>query len=475
MLLSDGIHNNGGGVARVLQEARVAKSLACPIYTGTYGSGVQTIDLAIEMKSAQDIAIVGQRLPLTARVTHQGILSGKASVTLLLDGKQVDQRDALLDPGGPTDVHFLISHDKVGIYPYEVRVEPLPGETNLANNSASYVLRVVNEPIRILVLEGKPYWDSKFFTRSLAADPAVAMDEVVKMSDTRLIERLLSHNHVGDGPDEIVETWKITTDPKAPLSSADKLRGYQIIVLGRDAEAFLDDAAVANIQAWVSQQGGALVCYRGSPTAQNDARLEKLLPVKMTAAPASRFRLSLTTQGRDLNWFQNSVLQNDEPLSRMPSLAGVDTVDSSKPLAVVLATSTLPDGKQSPAVVYHPYGSGRVVVVEGAGMWRWAFLPPEYQEQEQVYAGLWHSMMRWLTSDENLKPGQIVNLRADKIRFGADEPATATLLAREENGGGHVPTVELMKKRFGDRGQDIHAFTYGGGGGSFSREFWAAG
>ena len=48
------------------------------------------------------------------------------------------------------------------------------------------------KPIRVLVLEGKPYWDAKFLLRTLGSDPAVALDSVVKVSDTRYMRRTLS-------------------------------------------------------------------------------------------------------------------------------------------------------------------------------------------------------------------------------------------------------------------------------------------
>ena len=35
-----------------------------------------------------------------------------------------------------------------------------------------------------------------------------------------------------------------------------------MVILGRDAETFLSDAAVQNLQDWVSREGGAVVCYR---------------------------------------------------------------------------------------------------------------------------------------------------------------------------------------------------------------------
>jgi hypothetical protein len=170
--------------------------------------------------------------------------------------------------------------------------------------------------------------------------------------------------------------------------------------------------------------------------------------------------LALTQQGRALNWLLTGA-PADDPLARLPSLAADNTVQSSKPLAVVLATSTLADGTEVPAVVYHPYGTGRVMTIEGGGMWRWAFLPPQFQDQEKIYAGLWQSMMRWLTSDANLKPGQMCSLRAERIRFGTDEPATATLLVRDEKGGGRVPLVELQAiNRAAGNADDVAAASY---------------
>ena len=76
-------------------------------------------------------------------------------------------------------------------------------------------------------------------------------------------------------------------------------------------------------------------------------------------------------------------------------------------------------------LVYHPYGIGKVVAIQGSGMWRWAFLAPEFQQQELVYANLWQSMMRWLTSGNTLHPGQTQSLRADQARFATDKSATA--------------------------------------------------
>jgi hypothetical protein len=96
-------------------------------------------------------------------------------------------------------------------------------------------------------------------------------------------------------------------------------------------------------------------------------------------------------------------------------------------------------------VSYQPYGSGRVVAIEGAGMWRWAFLAPAHQAADPIYESLWQGLMRWLISGGGLAPGQPLALRTEKVSFFSEEPAAATLLVREESLAGGLPRVELKR------------------------------
>ena len=450
VMLSDGIQVAPGGAAVVLQAARLARSLESPVYTHTFGQTNLQASITIQLRSPQDVALVGQTVPVSAIVTHKGIVGSTTMVTLLRDGTEVDRKQVELDAAGPSQVNFLLRHQNPGIYSYQLYVQPAPAQSDLAGTTADYVLRVVNEPIRILLLEGKPYWDSKFLIRTLSSDPAVALVAVTRISDSRILCRTLSHLSPSTRPDGkatdtagIIDTWKLLSDPKEPLSSLDRLQEYQLVFLGRDVGPFLDDNAIANLQTWVSRQGGSLICFRGDPTDQPDPRLEKLLPVVWAPAAApSRFRVLLTSQGRDLNWLGADTPGGAE-LADLPSLATSDTVSVSKPLAVVLAEQEGSDGDQAPVLVYHPYGAGRVVAIQGAGMWRWAFLPPKFQDEEVVYADLWQSMLRWLTSGDRLQPGEADSLRPDRVRFTSDQPATLTLLLRQDNQRRNVPMVEL--------------------------------
>ena len=154
--------------------------------------------------------------------------------------------------------------------------------------------------------------------------------------------------------------------------------------------------------------------------------------------------MTLTDRGRDLRWFesQGPAVAGDT-LPQLPTLASSTAADPPKPLATVLAAVAGGSGEETPVDTFQPYGGGRVVVVEGAGMWRWAFLPPAYADHDTTYGSLWQSLLRWLVSGAGLLPGQDMALRTDQVTFGSNEPATATLLVRREAAQGQIPHIEL--------------------------------
>jgi hypothetical protein len=369
---------------------------------------------------------------------------------LRVGDRELDRRTATLSPDAAAEVRFDVSQEQPGVYAYDVRVEPYPGEVTLANNSAAYLLRVVDQPVRVLLLEGKPYWDTKFLMRRLASDPAVELTSVVRMTPKRLLEQTWEVADAGDpnghaAPGLRAQLWSVMDDPAALLASRDTLAGYQVLVLGRDVEVFLTDAALANVRNWLARDGGALVCYRGSPTAQVNQTLGRLLPVAWEPTRETRFHVQLTQRGSEMRWLPGGAADTaDVALAQLPTLATSARPVNPKPLAIVLAKSAgEPAEADRPVVTYQPYGNGRVVVVEGAGMWRWAFLPPQHAEYDAVYSSLWQSLLRWLVSNAGLLPGQNVAMRSERVSFSVTEPAAATLLLREELTRGELPKIEL--------------------------------
>lgn len=460
LLLSDGIHNAGGGAGRVRESVEKARAMAAPIYVTTLGGSAEVRDIEVRLNVPQEIAFVNQQVPVSVSVRQRGSFAGSLPVALMLDGKQIEQRNVAIQANATTESVFRIGQKQRGLYRYEFQAAPQPGEVTSVNNHATFLLRVIDEPVRVLLLEGKPYWDAKFLNRTLAADASIELTSVTRMTPNRFLLRGISRakqsadqapktgNSAPAGDAAASDKWKVCTSTQTLFEECGGLQSYQIIVLGRDAESFFQEDTVPQLKKWLTDHEGSLVCFRGAPAAQLGQRLNELMPVAWSVTRESRYRVKLTESGRSLGWLPQTDNETSDTLGALPSLATASQPERLKPLAVVLATTMSDDGHPTPVITYQPVGKGRVVVVEGTGMWRWAFLPPQYQQQHDIYGTLWRSLMRWLVSNIALLPTQSTSLRSDKVTFSATEAATATLMVKDTAAAGKPPEVELSRDRF---------------------------
>ncbi|MHB8951529.1 MAG: hypothetical protein ACYC4U_00970 [Pirellulaceae bacterium] len=451
LLLSDGIHNAGGSITALRQGVAKAHAMAAPIYVKTLGRQSNVRDLEVTLKLPQEMAFADQAVPVVASVRQRGTLVDRAVVTLTLDGAPSQQQEVRLAADASVETTFHVVQADAGLYRYEVQVASQTGEVTDVNNTATFLLRVVDEPVRVLLLEGKPYWDTKFLARTLAADPSVDLTTLVRLADNRYLQRHVARavgpddsnpptgSHSGAAPR--AEEWTTQSNLDGLLSGTAGFTSYQVVLLGRDAETLLDDSRVAQLKKWLIEDNGSLVCFRGSPATQVSQRMAELMPVRWSPSRESRFRVQLTESGRAAQWLPARE-DGQDVLANLPSLATVAQPRQPKPLAIVMATTAASGEGAVPVISYQPVGNGRVVVVEGGGMWRWAFLPPEHQQFDETYGMLWRSLVRWLVSNAGLLPSQQAALRSDKVTFGTAETVTATLLVRETGAAG-PPAVEL--------------------------------
>ncbi len=196
-LISDGNHNAAGGLAPLLETLRTARAMDAPIYTTTLGGASSLRDLEISVTRPQELAFVGQRVPIAVTLRQRGRLTDRAEVVLLHDGKEVARETQPLAPDGRALVKFDVVQNQSGLYRYDVQVVPIASEATTANNTAPFLVRVVDKPVRVLLLEGKPYWDGKFLIRTLAADPSLEVDSIVRVTESRFVMRSLKLDRGG--------------------------------------------------------------------------------------------------------------------------------------------------------------------------------------------------------------------------------------------------------------------------------------
>ncbi|MBI1903249.1 MAG: hypothetical protein HYS13_19275 [Planctomycetia bacterium] len=446
-LLTDGIHNAGDD-ERVLAAAVRAKG-AAPIFVQPVGGDVDVRDIELLPRAPQEFAFPGEKVRLTVAVGAVGFKEGAVRVALLLDGKEVAFQTVDLAEGSARDASLEVQPEKSGLYRYEARAETVEGEVSGVNNSATIELRVVDRPLRVLVLEGKPHPDAEVLLRTLSRERALAPAMIVHTSDGSYLQRSLKVPAAGaDGPPPTVPPAEIEERPlmggPGEVLAPERLREYEILVLGRDAEAFLNDETLGHVTNWLAREGGTLVCYRGAPALRIQPRLARLLPAPLPPSRDLRFPgLPLGVES-----FRCLLPGQENVLSRLPKSTPATEPNLPKPRAVVLATHTSAEGESTPAVACQPIGAGKVVVVEEEGMWNWAFLGPQQQEPQQVYTGLWRGLVRALVSQGGLAADSPLALRADKVVFNEQELITFTLAVRGEAGGarrGDMPRIDAQE------------------------------
>lgn len=440
VVLSDGIHNVPDTLPALWQAAQTAQAMAVPVYTRAFGADAAVSDLRVRVATPDNVAFVDQETPVRVLVGRSGFPPGTTTqVTLTSGDKTLATQTVTFGEETEARIEFPVKAARPGLYRYSVEAAPLPQEVVRANNRAIFDLRVIDTPMRLLLLEGKPYWDTKFLLRELSDSPAFSVDSAVRLKDGRVLVR---HHGAAGKEDEIeMRSSGVLT------GAAGELRKYDVVLLGRDVDNLLTPEVADELCRWIGEWGGALVCMRGQPLQTMPPALERAMPVRWRTGTERRFRMRRAGSDDWTAWFPTDA-------DAMPSLSSeVETVVE-KPLTGVVARAEAgADATGIPVVCHQRYGAGRVVSLEGSGAWRWALLPTPESTRRDVYRRLWGGLLRWIVASSDFVPGETARLRATQPVYTDLDHVALYLSTRNDPtlAPGTTPMVEI--RRAGDAAQ----------------------
>jgi len=409
LLISDGRATTEGA----LDAARLALARAVPLWTYCIGSAVERHDLAIEVTSPETLAFAGADVELSATLRADGYPNRSFQVELLKDDRPIESREIIPDTSGHARVAMRVKAPDAGEHRYVFRVPAQPEEADARNNERAVFLRVVGQKARVLLAEGEPSWDSKFLVQSLKREPHV---------DLTAVQRVGPQRHVA-----VVSSAGAENRVEADLfpRTAEQMNQFDVIVLGRGCEAFFDDKTEALLMQFVAQRGGSLLFARGKAYGGRFQPLAKLEPVVWGAGAEPSVRISPTEAGRESPIFDlGSSGSLEELLDRFPAFDQAHATAGEKPLAMVLASAADKGGPDERTVLMasQQYGQGRVLLLNAAGLWRWAFRETGQQESEVAYRRIWISMVQWLLAGGGFLPGADVALHSARRTYTSEQP-----------------------------------------------------
>jgi len=432
LVASDGRDTSGEPVQRA---AALAAARKIPVFTIPLGGASSVPDAALMAMAMQESLLPDEAGNILVRVYQSG-LSGQIGRLVLKCGESTETFPLPFASQDFAEIKIPIRQKTAGQYEYLVSLDAVGDETELANNSQPVFVEVMNRRLRVLVIEGEPYWDTKFLGQSLRKDEQIELVQLTQIGD-RKRETLVAR---GSG--------EISRLP----ATADEWSRYDVVILGRGLEQVLDDRTSRGLVGFV-EAGGQLVLARSRPyddTTDAGRAIGRLLsevePVRWATGRLPASQIQLTTSGRTGSWIsaEKTRLDPDDAFRRLPPLEEIGRVASLPPAAIVLAETLPPDGGEAhPVIVRLPVGRGATVAILGEGSWKWSLLTPENHDLRGFYDIFWSNLVRWLAFGGDFPPGQQASLQLSRRSVRLGDELTIDVAYRFAPEGAAAPVLEM--------------------------------
>ena len=437
LIASDGADNAELSEGVAPAAAAELRKLGAPVFALPLGAQALK-DLAVEKIAVDDFAFVRNQVTVDVVVTARGFGSTEVPVILKREGQVVAQKTVHLDGSHSRyEVKLSFVPDRTGKFAFTASVPVYEGEALAQNNQRSFVLKVIRDRVRVLLVVGRPSWDVRFLRQLLKKDPNVDLISFFILRTP------------GDDPHSSQDELSLIPFPTQEIFQ-EQLKTFDLVIFQNfNHRPYRMSQYLDGIAAYV-RDGGAFAMIGGdqSFSAGDYAAtpIEEILPVTLlppgpTAVDETPVQVHLTDAGRRHPVTELAAgAANDAAWTRLPKLPGLNTTGPLKGGGQVLLSSA--EGR--PVLVVGEAGRGRVLALLTDSSWYWSFVAAGEQQGPRAYETFWHSAIRWLVRDPALTPMRVV---AERPSFepGADPPALEVQVRGSDYGaaaGAQISVVE---------------------------------
>lgn len=458
VLLSDGHDTDPERATELLSRM---KGLGVPVHTVLVGSEHRPRDISILHVDSPETVFVQDQPRIKATLQRSGF-EGDSIVVYLddLDNPEAVPMERVLEPNASSEeVEFVLPELSMGRHRYRIRTDVAANETREDNNTHEFVLTVIDDRARVLLIDGESRWETRFLAAALSRDERVSVDQVLfEQPYLRVLDKPFF-------PRSIEEL-------NPPASNSTPFATYDVVIVGDVSPQHLNPLHWQQLDRYVRQEGGTLVLTAGKrffPKSYHGTLAETLLPVEGireirsnvaadVGPPTARgFRLSITPDGEQLPIFQ---LNADPAASQRlwQNLAGhfwglAGTAHGGASVWATVAhpqrgdnagKSGLAEERENALIAQHYLGSGQVVWIGIDSTWRWRYLVGD-----EIHHRFWGQLVRWAVRMRSSAGSDLV--RVGVAETSLKEGETATIQARWNPGflaehPGMNATVEIEQQ-----------------------------
>ena len=404
IFLTDGASNQGRDP---LEVARRMKDAGIPLYP--IGVGLPSPpDLQVRNLIAQEVAFKGDEVRIRVQVLGVGYENREVEVVLKL-GEEDMGRESLLLTGREQFVEIPFVPEEAGTFRIDVSVNPFPDETLNRNNSVSQTLKVIDDTIKVLYIEGNPRWEYRYLRQVLLRDHRLDVKFIMTEGDPDLAK--YDNRYLNRFPLEKREAFH-----------------FDLVILGDVRHTFFKPEELELMEELVRERGGSFLLLAGqehAPKEYFNTPVEKLLPVELLEGGGETVddlvTPILTQFGRKGSFVRIGMddSENDRLWSMVKPLYRVPRLEGLKPGATSLAELSTSSRRSEayPLISWHRYGTGKVLYVGTDQLWRLRF-----KRGDKYHARLWGQAIQFLTLSRLLGENKQISLQTDRKEYWTGEP-----------------------------------------------------
>lgn len=403
VILSDGIDNASSRRSEAILQNLGSRGI--PVFTVPIGL-IDPDDVSIRNIVMQEVASSGDRVPVRVQIQSKGYEKRLAKLSVLLNDRNVSHREVRLEGGLQfVDIDFQVDVNVKGAALITIVVEPFDDEVSASNNRLERSIRIVNEKVNVLYIEGNARWEFRYLSAILKRDPRIHATFIASSVGPAIARN--SPDHIERFPNKREEAFK-----------------YDLVILGDVDAAFFSEEELGLLEELIRDRGGSLLMLCGpmhSPVSYAGTPVETMLPVrfdpdgKWEDVSESVFPV-LTPEGRSsmVMTLENKTADNDRIWSRVAPLDHLPPLLGPKPGATVLAT--LSDGGSSaqryPLVAWQRYGTGKCLSLASDRLWRLRF-----NTGDKYHWRIWSQTIQFLTLSRLMGEHKRIRLETDRAVY----------------------------------------------------------
>ena len=415
VLLSDGVDNASQQLSESF--ARLQKR-QIPFYTVGVGSEEITRDAEIIAVTAPREMLKDSTAVADVSFKSSGLSGRKAVIDVRENNTLViPPVEVTLPPDGQVgekSIDIPVKNEGNQVFSFSIRV---PDDRIAQNNTLDALITVRDDHPKLLYIEGEPRWEYRFLRRSVADDPNLVVESLLRSSQNKFYRQGIED--------------QATLADGFPTKK-EELFAYSGIIFGSIEATFFKQEQLEMIVDFVNERGGGFLMLGGKNSFSygryQNTPVADILPVELLADRAlpviDKVKLTLTEYGKTHNLMRLSgdPATNNKIWAQLPPLEDFNRVGEAKPGGVVLARGDAENSSGNPILLaYQRYGRGRSMIFATGSSWHWQM---EMDHEDQTSELFWKQMLRWLvsaspaavtiTSDKDTYlPGELVNISAD--------------------------------------------------------------